>query len=115
MGRLALFLPAFLDNFLSTTFISTPFFVLDGWMFVHFTSGAIIGLLSHKYERFRDWQNVLLLLMLYELLEFVIWGVFLQHNDAGRYTETLANVVWDVIFGMIAYTLTRKKQKQVRR
>jgi hypothetical protein len=81
-------------DFLSITWIDTKFFIFDNWMIVHFGAGVLLA------NFFEDPKKVFALLVLYELIEYMLWGISFKQ-------EKIVNIVLDLVFGMSGFKLMR--------
>lgn len=73
---------------------------IDGWSFVHFASGFIVGALLKRY--FKGFQ--LYLIAFTVLLLWEIW-----ENMSGQIifgTEPIVDIIWDMIIGMLGAGLS---------
>jgi hypothetical protein len=84
-----------ISEFLSIKWIDTKFFIFDNWMIVHFCSGLLLA------KFFKDPWKVFGLLVLYEILEYMLWGISFKQ-------ESIINIALDLIFGMSGFKIMRK-------
>lgn len=82
--------PNIISEFLGKHILTTPYFALDNWIFVHFFAGVLLGLFIDK------WYIVLALLVLYEIFEIILWGILFQ-------VEPITNIIFDIMFGMLGF------------
>ena len=80
--------------------IANRFIEIDRWSSLHIFSGLILGLIAQKVSK-RLWIRLLFALVImigYELWENRFWYIFYIR-------ESLVNVVWDIIIGLIGFGL----------
>jgi len=88
-----------IGNFLATKIFERRYFMVDIWAFVHLTSGALVMLVLNLMKLKAKWRYLLLITALigYEIVEF-----FLYKNLTTIFIpETLSNVIFDVVVGLI--------------
>ncbi len=74
-------------RFLRKTRFENVFIQFDYWLVLHFFAGVLLSLF------FTNLLLVFIILILYELFEFVFIGVFFRG-------ESMLNIFWDLVFGM---------------
>lgn len=96
----------FISEFLNIVLINNSFIFLNLWSVVHFFSGVILSLLV------RNIYIVFILLVLYEIFEFLFYGILFR-------PETKIDILWDLIIGLIGFIIfargslnTPSKQRQ---
>lgn len=88
--------PNFIEAFLNIILIDNDFIFLNLWSFVHLSSGFLL----HRYVTKKFWL-LLLILFVYELIEFLLWGVMFK-------PETGIDMVWDLVIGMLGALISKK-------
>ncbi len=86
--------------FLNTVIYENSFIFLNLWSVVHFFSGAIIYFLLDKYKISNPLFVIFVMLIMYEVFEFLLYGIFFRE-------ETIKDIVWDLIIAMIGALLVR--------
>lgn len=89
-----------IDGFFDTTLFENSWFFLNIWSFIHlFFGGLIIWILNKfKLKYYGKYMILLTLLVLWEVFEFILYGVSNPPIIEGEY---LKDVIWDIIIGMI--------------
>jgi hypothetical protein len=94
-------LPDNIERWLGTPFVDTRFIYVDRWSIVHFLTGITLGFIAQFiYHPSHVWMRVFVGLIAYEILERIVspW-LFRQ--------EKITDTVWDVIIGMLGFTIIR--------
>tara|TARA_Y100000034_G_C6803627_1_gene360646 strand:- start:306 stop:629 length:324 start_codon:yes stop_codon:yes gene_type:complete len=88
------------SEFLSINLIKTKFVEIDIWSFTHLIGGVILFFLIN-FTRFTVTNKFIaafVLLVAYEVLEFVFIGVFFSN-------ETMLNRIYDILIAMIGFAI----------
>lgn len=83
--------PNAISKFLNTSIIGDW---LDYWSIVHVFAGGALFYLSD------DWRVVLSLLIIWELIEYVLWGILFKQ-------ESVLNIGVDILLGMVGFFLVK--------
>jgi len=88
-------IPSYVVNFLNTTLIRWPYFILNYWSFVHVFTGVSVGLFFPN--GFWIW---LAINVVFEVTEFL-----LALGGNPLFVEELADSIWDVVWSMLGFVL----------
>lgn len=86
-----------IERFLNTKVYENNLVYLDYWSVVHFLSGYVLGKVPFLRRSF--WL-VFLLLVVYEVFEFLFWGVFFRQ-------ESFKNIISDVGVGILGWQVAQ--------
>lgn len=98
---------SFVQQFLRQEIINTQFIFIDFWSIVHFNAGIVLGFLLTKFFKKKSWLIALGLLLLYEVVELFLNGIFFA-------AESPIDTTWDIIIGMAGFVIGVKILKYVK-
>jgi hypothetical protein len=85
--------PNIIEKWLNTKLFENNFTYLDYWSGIHFLAGYTIG----KIPIIRSMPILVLLLLIgYEIFEFIFWGSLFR-------PESIKNIFTDIWIGMLGY------------
>lgn len=101
-------------DFLGKGLIESPFISIDLWSIVHIFAGLLVALFILEFGNAKTKERnavffigLFVFLFIYEIFEFV----FYRRSDAIFRPESTANVISDLVFGMIGgFIATRVKK-----
>tara|TARA_Y100000310_G_scaffold298590_1_gene332655 strand:+ start:287 stop:613 length:327 start_codon:yes stop_codon:yes gene_type:complete len=96
-----------IGNFLNKEIINNSFISIDVWSILHVIAGMIIFFFLFSFLESISFMFIMLfvILVFWEFFEFVNYGI-LKNNLF--LSESLVNVIWDIIFGMLGGFLILK-------
>lgn len=105
-----------IGTWLATPILVNSFVEVDYWSGIHFIFGMIIiwALFKYKFlKRFRKTplRFALVLMVLYEFGEFIVWSNPVIFNNIIPVPENALNFWWDLVIGMggALFQLRRRK------
>jgi len=103
------------------TWLATPIFInsfieIDYWSIVHFIFGMLIIIGLFKYKSLRKYRKsplrfALVLMILYEIGEVIIWSNPEIFNNIIPMPENPLNFWWDIIIGMLGSWVQLRRRK----
>jgi|SRR3989344_9605410 len=98
------FLPLKLVNFLNTVLIDTRFMLINLWSIVHLGAGILYFFIWSKFSSnfYRGLFVWLIINIAFELFEFMLGFKGLYQE---LFLEEIADIIWDVIIGLLGYCL----------
>lgn len=90
-----------IGNFLNIIIIDNPYIFVNLWSFIHLMMGAGIMYLFLKYKISTPFLFLFGILFTYEIVEYVLYTYLLTNIFI---PETLIDVTWDMIIGMLSGT-----------
>jgi len=85
-----------ISNFLNKELISTQYFLLNIWSFIHLSAGMLLIYILIKLKA--KWRYLILLGLL------IIWEIFeiiMASTTSLFIMESYLDIIWDLIFGFV--------------
>jgi len=90
-------IPSSVVNFLNTTLVRTPFFILNYWSFVHLFAGVLFYFLFPK--KFKLW---IIINIVFEIVEYILgWG------GNPLFVEESVDIFFDLVWSLGGFMLTK--------